>query len=43
LGHIEAGTAADHLIALVDAELAWLDRALARLSGQRSWPMKDHQ
>jgi DNA-binding PadR family transcriptional regulator len=35
LGPAEAGSAADHVLMLVDAELAWLDRALARCGQAR--------
>jgi DNA-binding PadR family transcriptional regulator len=33
LGPVEPGTAGDHLLLMVDAELAWLDRSLARVRG----------
>jgi DNA-binding PadR family transcriptional regulator len=33
LGPVEPGTAGDHLLLMVDAELAWLDRSLARVHG----------
>lgn len=35
VGQADPGTAADHVLLLIEAELAWLDRAVARLESGR--------